>query len=682
MENNVYTAWDDNQYQGPPPDGWYLAFDNKWWPEGYGPPAEAQEEASDAVDLSSTARVADAPAEAMASRGTDAGEQGLAASNGRRGLIDDLFDGGTDKRVGTVANGLDETTSQGREKVGGVLGGSLGKTAGALGLGGAAAAAAGSGLGSKASDLLKGAKDSAGTVVGDVSSTDLPTVGGPDIDLADSKVAGLDIPDVDLPDLDAPDLDVSGLGTPDVAVPDVAVPDLDVSNREMPDINAPDVNMPSVDTPDVDLPDLDAPDLDVSGLGTPDVAVPDVAVPDLDAPDLDVPDREMPDINAPDVSMPSVDTPGVDMPDLPAGADTATILPTGEIPEGPLAEALGEAPIDLHAPGMDKPTLDIPPVDLEAASRSGVLNEMPLAETEQGTPTREVPSQADHDDVGVNAFHDDVVVHAPHAGGEYAEQQAYAAPGALEAPSAGPSYAIQSPSAAHDQHQYAAAPSAQAQRAPTDDRGRGYYDGGNVDLRSDMPKKSGGRWLALLGGMLVLAAACGLAYLAYDYFTNQSDGEAASVEEDATAAVGPGSAANPHPSTQPVSVFWDIDNEGNKQRWLVKPEPLATEEATALAEAASGDGESYAASRLIVLNQEGSDAAELDQLLFSAVSDSGDIYEAVDCPAGQPLPSGQVALTEQAEGVLCWLVPNDAVDGLMLGIQSTEVPGTIHVLLP
>ena len=37
MTELSYTAWDDNRYQWPPPDGWYQASDGKWWPEGYGP---------------------------------------------------------------------------------------------------------------------------------------------------------------------------------------------------------------------------------------------------------------------------------------------------------------------------------------------------------------------------------------------------------------------------------------------------------------------------------------------------------------------------------------------------------------------------------------------------------------------------------------------------------------------
>ncbi|MGI9611772.1 MAG: hypothetical protein ACR2QO_02600 [Acidimicrobiales bacterium] len=37
MNEASYTAWDDNLYEWPPPDGWYQADDGKWWPQGYGP---------------------------------------------------------------------------------------------------------------------------------------------------------------------------------------------------------------------------------------------------------------------------------------------------------------------------------------------------------------------------------------------------------------------------------------------------------------------------------------------------------------------------------------------------------------------------------------------------------------------------------------------------------------------
>ena len=55
MTDLSYTAWDDNQYPWPPPDGWYQASDGKWWPEGYGPPVAG---GSDAVETDASVHAA------------------------------------------------------------------------------------------------------------------------------------------------------------------------------------------------------------------------------------------------------------------------------------------------------------------------------------------------------------------------------------------------------------------------------------------------------------------------------------------------------------------------------------------------------------------------------------------------------------------------------------------------
>lgn len=47
MSEASYTAWDDNLYAWPPPEGWYQASDGRWWPAGYGPAVQAP--ASDAA---------------------------------------------------------------------------------------------------------------------------------------------------------------------------------------------------------------------------------------------------------------------------------------------------------------------------------------------------------------------------------------------------------------------------------------------------------------------------------------------------------------------------------------------------------------------------------------------------------------------------------------------------------
>lgn len=42
MNEQSYEAWDGKRYKWPPPSGWYLASDNRWWPENYGPKNDQQ----------------------------------------------------------------------------------------------------------------------------------------------------------------------------------------------------------------------------------------------------------------------------------------------------------------------------------------------------------------------------------------------------------------------------------------------------------------------------------------------------------------------------------------------------------------------------------------------------------------------------------------------------------------
>lgn len=37
MTSGTYQAWDGNEYQGDPPEGWYLGADDLWWSPGSGP---------------------------------------------------------------------------------------------------------------------------------------------------------------------------------------------------------------------------------------------------------------------------------------------------------------------------------------------------------------------------------------------------------------------------------------------------------------------------------------------------------------------------------------------------------------------------------------------------------------------------------------------------------------------
>ncbi len=58
MTVESYQAWDGKKYKWPPPEGWYVASDKKWWPEGYGPKANAA--GKDGSETSAVAKVAPA----------------------------------------------------------------------------------------------------------------------------------------------------------------------------------------------------------------------------------------------------------------------------------------------------------------------------------------------------------------------------------------------------------------------------------------------------------------------------------------------------------------------------------------------------------------------------------------------------------------------------------------------
>jgi len=55
-----YEAWDGKKYKWPPPSGWYLARDKKWWPDGYGPKSDGNQtsegSSSENVDIKDVAR--------------------------------------------------------------------------------------------------------------------------------------------------------------------------------------------------------------------------------------------------------------------------------------------------------------------------------------------------------------------------------------------------------------------------------------------------------------------------------------------------------------------------------------------------------------------------------------------------------------------------------------------------
>lgn len=54
MSEASYTAWDDNLYAWPPPEGWYQASDGRWWPSGYGPAVQPPAAGASAEEASAS----------------------------------------------------------------------------------------------------------------------------------------------------------------------------------------------------------------------------------------------------------------------------------------------------------------------------------------------------------------------------------------------------------------------------------------------------------------------------------------------------------------------------------------------------------------------------------------------------------------------------------------------------
>ncbi len=145
-------------------------------------------------------------------------------------------------------------------------------------------------------------------------------------------------------------------------------------------------------------------------------------------------------------------------------------------------------------------------------------------------------------------------------------------------------------------------------------------------------------------------------------------------------ATGPGSLAEPHARTTPVEIFYPTADA--EQRFVVEVlEPVR--DASALADGAPpADGQRFAVTRVRVANQSAADASVSD-LRFNAVTASGQVLEqdSDGCAITEPALDLAAVLGQAgvAEGVVCWVVPAEDYDGLLLGIESTQVSGRIHI---
>ena len=196
------------------------------------------------------------------------------------------------------------------------------------------------------------------------------------------------------------------------------------------------------------------------------------------------------------------------------------------------------------------------------------------------------------------------------------------------------------------------------------------------------PKPQGGRTKALLLvllGVLILGAVCAALFL---YFRNGGDSGSGSNLE----ATGPGSVNEPHARATGVVVFYP--DGGADQRWVIEVlEPVrdATQEIIDGGSTGPEAGKIFAATRVRVRNEAGSDAASLTDLRFNAVNNAAELIDREIDKCSFSIEdleyTAMVNIGEEVEGDVCWSIPASELNGLKLGLESEKVAGRVHIAL-
>ncbi len=699
MTEASYTAWDDKQYVWPPPEGWYQASDNKWWPEGYGPPPSDVATAAGAgaaAQDNGSGTVADQASQA------DGADRAQAAA----GAIDDVSQGAGS--LGGEAWGQTDDSAAGAA-------GDVSQGAGSLGgdawgqTDDSATGDVSQGAGSLGGDAWGQTDDSATGAAGEVSQGAGPASGEtwqPDGAGQDTP-ARSDEPGHDHGDVwsevatnaeatdhaDAASIAGAAETTASAAAADASPEEMAPSDSPARSILESEADgavhrgtegAPGsgafTDAP-MEMNDLSSfseragfePAADRRG-GFGDFATSD-GLPAIDdvlpaeeggadaqrRPDFD--DSPFTEAETPtlaDLSIPEADgrtatgAPGVD--GL-AGPDDGSPALENDLDPAQVAGAAAAAadfgedvtqvvPTDLSAPTDFAPP---PSVDDVFAAPSGDAGPSPF--DSPSSFSGQAPPAADP-----FAYPPDG---PPGAGsGPFASPET-APPGGFAAPTVG--FGGQPAGAESQLYGGASGP-----EIGLDSR----------ELLGSKPK-GGSRTIVLVAiGVLALVAICAALFLAL-----RGD-DTSSVANEASTG-GPGSVDQPHSRTTGVVVFYpDGDTD---QRWVIEVlEPVrdATAELTSVQPAA---GQVFAATRVRVRNESGTDGASVGDLEFNTVTAAGQVIErnASPCPplADELDDTASVALGTGVEGGLCWEIPAGELDGLLLGIESAKVAGRVHIAL-
>ncbi|MGH1493677.1 MAG: hypothetical protein ACRBK7_30495 [Acidimicrobiales bacterium] len=669
MTEASYTAWDDKQYVWPPPEGWYQASDEKWWPEGYGPqpstPAETQTEAASttaatestaaAVADSATAAVAEGTAAAAESAAAVTGSTAAAAENAATVAQDTAAEAETavESAVADATDGQAATAVAGGVAAAAGAAGAAGAAFGALkGRAEEAVPSTASALGDKANDGIAKVSD----VANDLNPTDINPA---DLNPTDLNPTDLNPTDLNPTDLNPADLDPTGtldgsgaFGSAPMEMNDLSTGSAAALADRADSLAAKASDLTNVVADKADLqPDINtdiASDLDVDlGQDGPGELPTQVFDPELPGGDFDA------------GSLPTVDSlpDAGDVADVASGVgETQLAIELPDAPDhlAPTAESAGQALPEAEWDGAPAPD-----VDLWAASNGP--GEAGQASNQFGAPAgfegqsvggafTAVPPQGPGVDQ-TNPF--EPAESFDPAATQVAYQQPHVGP--QSQPASQPAHMAPAPSLNANPNQHGLDPQSMLDAKPKGGRSK--------------------TWLLVLLGMVLLAGICAAAYF---YLQSRSDDTAA----DPVVASGPGSVEQPHSRDTGVVVFYP-DGDVN-QRWVVEVlEPVRD----ASAEFGGGPeaGDVFAATRVRVRNESGVDGASLSDLSFNAVNASGELINREDnqCAAAQDDLGydASVSLGTVLEGTVCWEIPAGELDGLKLGIESSKVAGRVHIAL-
>ncbi len=703
MTETSYTAWDDKLYQWPPPDGWYEASDGKWWPEGYGPgPVGAEAES----EPSPSAHDGDDQGQGGTASGDDLAPVGGAATDaaGATAAEATAAIGASAARAAEVVealNAVEAAEAMASARTGGFDEESGFDRVDAAELGHSAAG-----------DALVGTGEAAGDVeeVDEVSAALAETlaVRPDDGSTPASDIAGITGTAADALDPGGRAADALGgapSGAADVAgTTSDAVDGLVGAARD------------GVDGLDVDR----SVDSVANGLSDAVARLGDAGGPSIGGPAADVDDQLL-DADATQY------VPG-DLPDLGQRSriDLDALPPPSFDPPPPgderpsLFDAPPPGPAGSPAPGLDTSTSDLPPAPIHGASPAADLAGSAaggadrvvdrVEETITGLPgevpgdgdrSTLLPPPADGDRSGLPAADLDTLADVP---SNLSDDPAVTGdvigartgPMADGGPFAGrPDETLVAPPDHGDQPGVGAPPPGGASwgspppdqfaspSAPSTGLPQGGWDhpgyappAGSIGLESsglqDPPSSGFSRIMLIVAlGVLALFALGALAFVLLG-------GD----DDSAATATGPGSLAEPHSRASGVEVFYLTD--AGEQRWVV--EVLApARDATAESSAALDQGQILAAASVRVSNQNAELSAPMAQLRFNAVTADGQLIarDGAICPELGGGLDGAATLPPAGviEGVVCWPVAAGDLGGLLLGIESTEVSGRIHITL-